>query len=37
MSADDVMSGLFILGGGKNIPSISNQAMHSQIMRADDD
>ena len=37
MSADDVTLGLFILGGGKNIPSISNQVRYSQIMRADDD
>ena len=37
MSADDVTLGLFILGGGKNIPSISNQVRYPQIMRADDD
>ena len=37
MSADDVTLGLFILGGGKNIPSISNQVRYSRIMRPDDD
>ena len=37
MSADDVMLGLFILGGGKNIPSISNQARYASSNYADDD
>ena len=37
MSADDVALGLFILGGGKNSPSISNQVRYSQPMWEHDD